>query len=133
MATIIKTWATSVSLALTAAYGGSVAVVAADQEYDYTGDVDLETAGQEGVQLQIAYRGSDRKDDLIVDVFGSLDASVYDTNPIAHLVLKNDGTPRAVSLVVKDLAHFRLGLKSSDTNTTFEYGIKHQRWLLTNA
>jgi len=37
MATIIKTWDAAVELAVTGAFGGLVAVVAADQAYDYTG------------------------------------------------------------------------------------------------
>lgn len=133
MATIIKTWAAAVELVKTAAYGGSDAVVAADQDYDYTSNIDLETAGQEGVQITIAYRGSNAKDDLVVAVFPSLDGTAFDTEPRETHILKNDGTPRQSSFIVKDFANFRLGLKSSNTNTTFEYYITHQRWLLTNA
>jgi len=133
MATIIKTWAAAVELAKTDAYGGAVADLAADQQYDYTDDVNLETAGQEGAHVTIAYRGSNASNDLIVGVFASLDGSTYDTEPFARLVLKNDGSPQQVSIVVKDVAHFRLGLKSSGTDTTFDYSITHQRWILTSA
>lgn len=133
MATIIKTWAAAVELAKTDAYGGAVADLAADQKYDYTGDVDLETAGQQGAHVTIAYRGSNALDDLIIDVFASLDGSTYDTEPFERLRLMNDGSPRQRSIVVKDVAHFRIGLKTTGTNTTFDYSITHQRWILTNA
>lgn len=126
--TITKNWAASAELVKTDAYGGSDADLAADQEYDYSGDVDLETAGQEGAHVTIEYRGSGRKDNLIVDVFASLDGSKYDTEPFIHKILQNDGTLRQASLIVKDVAHFRLGLKGSNTNDTFDYLITYQRW-----
>lgn len=133
MATIIKTWAAAVELAKTNAYGGAVADLAADQKYDYTDDVDLETSGQFGAHVTIAYQGSDAKDDLIVDVFASLDGSAYDTEPFMHMRLKNDGSPRQQSILVKDVAHFKIGLKTTGTDTTFDYSITHQRWILTDA
>ena len=133
MATIIKTWATAVVLAITDFYGGSVAGLAADQKYDYTADIDLETAGQEGAHVTIGFKGSNSTNDLVVDVFASLDGTTYDTEPFMHLLLSNDGSPRQQSIIVNDVAHFRLGLKSTGTDTTFDYSVTHQRWLLTNA
>lgn len=138
MATIIKTWTASAELHKTDAYGGTDADLAADQQYDYTSDVNLETNGYQGVQVQIKYRGNNadtnkKPDKLLVDVFPSLDASNYDSEPIAHYVLENDNTHRQMSFLVLDLAHFRLGIKTSDTNTTFDYQIDYQTWLLTNA
>jgi hypothetical protein len=100
MATIIKTWAAAVVLMRTAVYGGSDAVVAADREYDYSGDVDLESAGQEGAHVLVemklnfaATRGLGTPaipDDLIVDVFASLDGSTYDSIPFKHYRIKSD-------------------------------------------
>lgn len=133
MTTTIKTWTASAELHKTDAYGGTDADLKADQRYDYTSDIDLESNGYQGVQIQIKYRGSNVKDDLVVDVFASLDATNYDSQPIAHYVLKNDGSHRQKSILVLDMAHVRLGLKTSDTNTTFDYQIDYQTWLLTNA
>jgi len=133
MATISKNIAAAAVLVETANYGGSAVVIAADGEYDYTSDVNLETLGQEGSHVLIEFTGSNDKDDLIVDVFASLDGTTYDTIPYASYVLKNKGTRQAASIVVKDVLHFRLGLKSSSTNTTFEYQVTHQAWNLDNS
>ncbi len=133
MANITKTWTASAELHQTDAYTGTDADLTADQQYDYTSDINLESNGYLGVQIQIQYHGSNVKDDLIVDVFASLDATLYDSEPIAQYVLKNDGSHRQSSFLVLDLAHVRLGLKTSDTNTTFDYQIDYQTWLLANA
>jgi len=125
-----KNWAAAAELHATNAYGGTDADLAADQEYDYTGDIDLETAGQEGAQVLIEFQGSNQKDDLIVDVFAGLDGSIFDTEPFIRKILRNDGSPRAATIVIKDVAHARIGVKTSDTNTMFDYRITHQRWNL---
>ena len=125
----VKTWAAAVELHKTAAYGGTDAALAADQQYDYTADVDLETAGQNGAQVTIQYRGSTAADDLIVDVFASLDGTTFDTEPVLSKTLPNNGTPRIATLVIPGLAHFRIGVKSSGTGSTFEYEITHQRFI----
>jgi len=133
MATIKKVFATVAVLVETANYGGSAVVVAADGEYDYTSDVDLETNGYEGSHVTIEWMGSNTKDDLVVDVFASLDATTYDTEPFASYVFPNRIARQQASIVVKDVAHFRLGVKSSGTNTTFEYQISHQAWNRDNS
>ena len=144
MATIIKTWTTAVELAATGAFGGSVAVVAADRAYDYTDDVDLETNGYEGCQviveamLNYGDRGpqdSKMPDDLIVDVFASLDATLYDTIPYKSFTVKSkrDTRTQRFTFIVEGLAHFRIGLRTNGTEDTFDYQITHQTWLLTNA
>lgn len=133
MATIIKTWAAEVELLKTAAYGGSAAVVAADQKYDYTANVDLATAGNQGAHVEVGYRGNNDKDDIVVSVFASHDGSAFDTEPHAQYILKNDGKHRQKGFLVLDLAHFRIGLKSTGTNTTFEHIVTQRKWILTDA
>ena len=133
MATVKRVFATVATLLETALYGGSAAVIAADQDYDYTGDVDLETDGMYGTHVTSEFRGSNAKDDLIVDVFASLDGATYDTEPIQHHIIKNTGKAQQYSIVVKDVAHFRIGLKGSDTNTTFEYQVVYQSWNESSA
>jgi hypothetical protein len=133
MPTIIKTWAAENELLATALYGGTDAVIAADQAYDYTADVDLETAGNQGAQVQVEWKGSDDKDNLIVSVFGSDDGTLFDSVPYQHYELNNDGKPGQFTFLVLDLSHFRVGLKSSNTNTTFEYTVTDRKWILTNA
>jgi len=133
MATIIKTWAATVELHKTAAYGGTDAVLAADQKFDYTADVDLATAGNHGAQCDLAFRGSNSKNDLVVQVFASNDGTAFDTIPSQSYILKCDGTPQQFTFLVMDFAHFRIGLKSTGTDTTFEYLLNQRIWILTNA
>ncbi len=133
MATIIKTWAASVELHKTAAYGGTDAILLADQAFDYTANVDLATAGNQGAQVDLSFRGSNQTDALVVEVFASNDGTVFDTIPTKSYILKTDGTPQHFSFLVLDLAHFRIGVKSRDTNTSFEYMINQRIWILTNA
>ena len=127
MAAITRVWTGEAALEQTPAFGGSDVVVAADQAYDYSADIDLETAGEMGVVVQLTYRGNNVTDDLICDLFGSLDGTTYDTDPFLHYVFKNDATIRRVSFIVENWSHFRIGLKSG-TATEFEYQISTDRW-----
>jgi len=145
MATISKSWAAAVELAKTTSFGGVTADLAADQAYDYTADVDLETAGQEGVQLLIETKlnfGEDRAlgapaipSALIVDVFASLDGTLYDTIPFMtrRIEYKPHEDWQRFTMIVKDVAHFRIGLKTTNTEDTYGYKITHQRWNLDNS
>ena len=132
MATIIKTWAASAKLGETAAYGGTTAVIAADQKFDYATTVDLRTSGNQGAQVEIEFRGSNSKNNLIVQVFASLAGTLFDSEPYQAYEIKNTGKPQQFSFLVEGLAFFRVGLKSSGTDTTFEYEITQQKWILTN-
>ena len=133
MATIKKVFATVAVLVETAVYGGSAAVIAADQEYDYTTAVDHETSGYYGSHVTIEFTGSNSTDSLIVDVFAALDGATYDSEPFMHREVKSTGKPQQFSLIVEDVAHFRLGLRSSDTNTTFEHQVTYQSWNESSA
>lgn len=151
MATIIKTWAAAVVLVKTPAFGGSAAVLAADQAYDNTGDVDLETAGNQGCQVLVETKlnfSTSRSagapatpGGVILDVFASLDATLYDTIPYKSFTVQGspvtlinpDGDYQRFSFLVEGLAHFRIGLRTTGTEDTFDYRITHQLWILTNA
>jgi hypothetical protein len=127
MAAITRVWTGEAALEQTPLFGGSDAVLAADQAYDYSADIDLETAGEMGCVVRLGYKGDNITDDLICDLFASLDGSAYDTHPFEHKVFKNDATIRWVSFIVRDWSHFRIGLKSG-TATQFEYEISTDRW-----
>ena len=129
MATIKKVWKGEAILAYTNAYGGAAADLAADEAWDFTPDVDLETDGYEGAIFTLEYDGSDATDAIIVGVFNSLDASDYDDLPIWDITCAiNGGVDTQISFKVEDLSHFRIGLKTSDTNTTFDYRLKYDAW-----
>ena len=135
MAVIKRAFAAAAVLHNTRDYGGSDAVLAADGAYDLTSDVDLESTGYAGSHVLIEFAGNNSQDDFIVDVFGSLDGATYDTepHPLFCRIVKNRGTRQAISIIVTDLLHFRIGVKSFATNTSFQYRITHQAWNLSNA
>ncbi|MHC4526254.1 MAG: hypothetical protein ACYS29_00140 [Planctomycetota bacterium] len=151
MATVIKTWTAAVELAVTNAFGGAVSDLAADQAYDYTSDVDLETNGYLGAQVFVETKlnfGTSRTlgatavpGSIIIDVFASLDGTTYDTTPYKSFTVKGgvrsltnpDGDFRRFSFLIKDLAHFRIGLRTNSTTDTYDYRITYQTWILTNA
>ena len=151
MATIIKTWAAAVELAVTDAFGGSVDDLTADQAYDYTDDVDLESAGNQGCQVLVETKlnfdtSRDRGDTfvkggIIVDVFASLDGVLFDTIPYKSFTVNGEelsksnpeGVNRRFSFIVEGLAHFRIGLRTTDTQDTYDYRITYQLWILTNV
>jgi hypothetical protein len=136
-----KTWAAAVELVKTPAFGGSDSVLAADQEYDYSGDVDLETAGQNGAQVLVQVKlnfGTTRTSgapaipgSIVIDVFASLDGSTYDSIPMQSVTIagRADGDFQTLTLTVKDVAHFRIGVKTIGTTDTFDYLITHQRYI----
>ena len=134
MATVTtRTWAGEAALLETARFGGSDVVIAADQQYDYTANVKLETNGEFGAVVSVAYKGSNVTDDLVVDVFASQDGTVFDTEPFIHKIFRNNGTVRRQTFEIAGLSNYRIGLKSSGTDTTFEYEVIHDRWTITNT
>lgn len=145
MSTLSKTWDTAVELAVTGAFGGDVAVLAADQAYDYTDDVDLATSGYQGVQVLVetklnfnASRGvgaSAVPGGIIVDVFASLDGTTYDTIPFISRTVegRGDGDWRRFTMLITDLAHFRIGLKSTGTEDSYDYKISYQAWNIDDS
>jgi hypothetical protein len=140
MSTLSKNWITAVELAKTAKFGGSDAVVAADREYDYTSDVDLETAGYQGAQVlvemelnfgaRVVIGAPAVPNDLIVDVFASLDGTIYDTIPYKSFNIKAsvERNRQIFSFIVLELAHFRIGLKVDGKDDTYDYRITYQPW-----
>lgn len=126
---IKKTWASPVVLAETDGYGGAVPDLAADEAYDYTSAIDLETNGYEGIHLTLEYDASGTTDDIIFSIFGSLDGSNYDDIELTGTTCDNDsGADTQVTFIIKDLAQLRIGLKTSGTTDTFDYQITYQPW-----
>jgi len=133
MATIQKSWATPVTLAQTDFYGGSTPDLAADQAYDYTANVDLETNGYEDAHITVDYDGNGTTDNIIISVFASLDGTNYDDIELTSFPGSKTGNDEQVSFVIKDVANFRIGVKTSGTTNTFGYQIKYQAWRYTSV
>ncbi len=130
MATIKKVWKGEAILAYTNSYGGGVADLAADGAYDYTGDVDLETDGYEAANVTLEFDSSGTTDNIILGLFGSLDGSDFDDVALWEMEFDaTSGNDLQVSIPgIRDLSHFRFGVKTNGTTNTFDYRIKWDAW-----
>lgn len=131
MATISKSWGSETHIYQTNLYGGGDADVTT---IVYTDNVDLETNGYEGAVINVKFDGDNATDDLIVTVLSSMSSS-HDTDEVSvnYFVLENDGTEMIYTFIVKDLAHFYLGLYRSGTSTTFDVDVSYRAWRWTVA
>jgi hypothetical protein len=96
------------------------AVTLGDTAASFSSDVDLETNGYIGshVAVDVTFHASGAQN-VVVSVYGSLDGTNYDDVPVfSQEVAVSAGNSRQISLVVTDLAHYRIGVKhaASDTN-----------------
>ena len=130
MAIAKKTWKGEVVIAETNGYGGAVADLAADGAYDYTSNIDLETAGYEGALVQLEHDSSGTTDNIVLGIFPSLDGTNFSVNPIFEIEFDATGgaDTREAVVVVKDLSHFRVGVKTTGTTDTFDYQITWDAW-----
>jgi hypothetical protein len=132
MATIKKNWAAAQDLYKTNLYGGSDVDVDGTERFSI--DVDLETDGYEGAHCHLKYDSSGTTDDLEVAVYASLDGSNYDDLPMFKFTAdKNGGAETEISFIVKDVAHFRMGLKRSGSTDTYDVHLTCQRWNWSSA
>lgn len=139
-------------MANTTGISGTDTTLAADQAYDYTDDVDLETNGNQGCQVLVETKlnfSASRTlgapaigGGIIVDVFASLDGAAYDTIPYRSFTIKKGevvtktnpfGDFKRFTFLIEGLAHFRIGLRTTGTEDTYDYRITYQLWILTNA
>jgi hypothetical protein len=89
----------------------------------FSSDIDLETNGYEGAHLIVAidYEASPT-DEVKIKLYGSLDGSGYDDTPIWEMQGDKSVDPQQLSFVVKDLAHFRIGVQQ--TGSTDSHNVK---------
>lgn len=131
MATISKSWGDATVVYQTNLYGGADGDVTT---LVYTDNIDFVTNGYEGAQIQVKFDGDNATDTLNVYVYAALSSS-HDTDEITmnQFILANDGTEMIYTFIVKDLAHFYLGLVRSGTSTTFDVEVSYRAWRWTVA
>jgi hypothetical protein len=128
MATISKSWAAEATIVNADAFTNTE---------EYSSDVDLETDGYEGahVTISVAFHASGAQA-VNIYVYGSLDGTTYD-NPamFSQQIALAAGATRQISLVVKDVAHFRIGYQTAAAEATNQptMTIKQQRWRWASA
>jgi len=86
----------------------------------YSSDIDLETDGYIGshVAVDVTFHASGTRN-VVVSVYGSLDGTNYDDVPtFSQEIAVSAGNSRQISMIIAGLAHFRVGVKhsASDTN-----------------
>ena len=95
----------------------------------FSSDVDLETNGYEGshVIVEMDYDAGPT-DEVEVAVYGSLDGTNYDDTPIFSQQGDHDTDPQQLSFVIKDLLHFRVGVKQTGSTDSHNVRAYVQSW-----
>jgi len=80
----------------------------------FSSDVDLATNGYEGahVIVEIDY-DTTPADEVDISVYGSLDGTNYDDTPLWSMQGDKSVDPQQLSFIIKDVAHFRVGVKQT--------------------
>jgi len=130
MATAKKVWKGEATIKSTNAYGGGDSDLAADETWDFSGDIDLETNGYEGALIYLEHDSSGTTDNIILGIFPSVDGSDRADNPIVEIEFdaSGGGDTQEAPIVVKDLQHFEVGVRTSGTTDTFDYRIRWDAW-----
>lgn len=125
MATISKKWAAQGQIIGVA--DGYITL--SNQVEQYSSDVDLETNGYEGahVIVEIDYQAAPSHE-VKIKLYGSLDGSDYDDTPIWEMQGDRDVDPQQLSFIVKDLAHFRLGVQQDGDGDAHTVRAYQQSW-----
>ena len=130
MATGKKVWKGEDTLLATNGYGGGTADLAADEAWDLSADIDLETDGYEGAIIYLEHDSVGTTDNIILGIFSSVDGTDFADNP--DFEIEYDATGGADTqepgIIIRDLQHFKVGVKTSGTTDTFDYRIRWDAW-----
>jgi len=127
MATAKKVWKGEATIRATNAYSGSDSDLAGDAAYDYSGDINLETSGYEGAIIYLEHTRTGSTDDLTLGIFPSVDGTDRSNNPIFTIEYAGGGDTQEAGIVIRDLQHFEVGVKSG-SNDTYDYRIRWDAW-----
>ncbi len=108
--TISKNWASQSQIIGT----GDGWITLSGTTESYSSDVDMETNGYEGAHLivELDYDASPA-DQVKIKLYGSLDGTNYDDTVVWEMQGDNSTDPQQLSFIVKDLAHFRIGVQQT--------------------
>ncbi len=125
MSTIKKNWATQNQIAGT----GDGYITLSGTTESYSSDVDLETNGYEGahVIVEINYDATPT-DEVKIKLYGSLDGTNYDDTPIWEMHGDNGTNLQQLSFIIKDLAHFRIGVQQTGSTDSHDVRAYVQCW-----
>ncbi len=125
MSTIKKNWATQSQIA----GSGDGHITLSGTTESYSSDVDLETNGYEGahVIVEINYDATPT-DEVKIKLYGSLDGTNYDDTPIWEMQGDNGINLQQLSFIIKDLAHFRIGVQQTGSTDSHDVRAYVQCW-----
>jgi hypothetical protein len=130
MATIGRNWASQTQIIGT----GDGWMTLSGTTESYSSDVNLETNGYEGahVIVEIDYDVSPT-DEVKIKLYGSLDGSNYDDTPVCQIQGDKSTDPQQLSFIVKDLAHFRIGVQQTGSTDSHNVRAYVQAWNYTST
>lgn len=130
MSTAKKVWKGEATIKSTNGYGGGDPDLAADEAYDFSGDIDLETNGYEAAIIYLEHDSAGTTDNIILGIFPSVDGSDRADNPLFEIEFDaaSGADIQEAAIIVKDLQHFEVGVKTNGTTNTFDYRIRWDAW-----
>lgn len=119
MATINKNWSSQNQII---GSGDSWITLSGTTE-SFSSNVDMVTNGLEGAHLivEIDYDNTPT-DNIKIKLYGSLNGSDYDDTPVWEMQGDKNIDPQQLSLIIKDLAHFRISVQQ--TGSTDSHNVR---------
>lgn len=125
MATISKVWAANAQVIGT----GDGYVTLSGTTESFSSNVDLQTSGYEGAHVIVEVNfDATPTDDVDVSIYGSLDGSNYDDTPLSTFRIDSGTDPNQVSIIIRDVAHFRIGVVQTGSTDSHDVRAYHERW-----
>jgi len=125
MTTINKNWDSQSQIIGT---GDSYVTLSGTTE-SYSTDINMETNGYEGAHIVVEMDyDSSPTDEVKIKLYGSLDGSNYDDTPILEMQGDKSVDPQQLSFIVKDLAHFRIGIQQTGSTDSHNVRAYVQCW-----
>ena len=127
MATIKKVWAAKVQIE--GLPDGYTTLSGTTEEY--SSSVDMETNGYEGATLEIGWNfGPTPTDNIEIRIYVSKDGFyvVADLPFIGPIEIDNGVDIASVHILVRDLPHFRVGIKQTGAVDSHDVRAYHRRW-----
>lgn len=125
MATISKSWESATQIE---GSGDGYTTLSGTTE-EYSAAVDMVTSGFEAahVIVEINYDATPT-DEVKIKLYGSLDGTNFDDTPIWEMQGDNSVDPQQLSFIIKELAHFRIGLQQTGSTNSHDVRAYVQCW-----
>lgn len=125
MPTITKSWTDQAQII---GSGGGWVTLSGTTE-TFSSGVDLETDGHEGAHVIVEVDFDESPtDDVEVAAYASLDGSNWDDTAVTKFRISRETDPNQVSLIIRDLAHFRLGFKQTGSTDSHNVRAYYEAW-----